>query len=172
MQEFNLISVGRICDMASGILLNDKGRRQFFWSVDAHVGPGCPNRDEDVQLIQFGYFCMAKNPGGLNIFTPAEGAIIESVVPGAKYSGQPADPLTFAIRAHQRIRKGTQDGKVSPIQNSSGAYHGNMTWMVIPLNVQIMDANSAQWPILHKMANCPPALAQASRHCFQPFPKR
>jgi len=153
--------------MARGILLNYRGKKRFFWNVDGHVGPGCANRDEDVQLVQFGFFCMAKNPKGLVRFTAAEQAIVKSVVVGAKYSGGPSDPLTLAIRAHQRMRGGTQDGRVSPIQNLSGTYEGHQTWMIVSLSNQILDANPGQWPMLHRMEKCPPALAEVSRICLE-----
>lgn len=156
--------------MASGILMNDGIKRRFFWNVDAHVGPGCPNRPDDVQLVQFAYYCMAQTPNGLAPFTPAEKAGIQAVVPGAQYTGAPTDPLTIAIKAHQRIRRGTQDGKVSPIQSASGHYGGTMTWMVIPLNRNIMMLHGAHWPLLHRMPKCPPDLAQVSRNCFDPPP--
>ncbi len=45
--------------MASGIMLGEN--KAFFWNVDAHVGPACPNKAEDVQLVQLGYHCYARS---------------------------------------------------------------------------------------------------------------
>ncbi len=44
--------------MAKGLVAQD-GR--FYWTVDAHAGPGCPNKADDVQLVQFGCWCMGNN---------------------------------------------------------------------------------------------------------------
>jgi hypothetical protein len=152
--------------MASGILLT--ADKRFFWNVDAHVGPGCPNKAEDVQLVQFGYFCMGKSPQGLAAggYTPQEQAVIKSIAPGETYSGSPTDKLSLAIKAQQRIRGGTQDGRVSPIQNVSGSYSGSLSWMIVALDNNIRDVNPNLWPVLHRMPNCPPALAAASVRTF------
>src|SRR5262245_46832763 len=40
----------------------------FFWNVSANVGVNSPNKPEDVQLVQFGYFAMSV----LNIFEQPE----------------------------------------------------------------------------------------------------
>jgi hypothetical protein len=45
--------------MASGVLIGSG--RNFFWNLDANVGPGQTNNPDDVQLIQLAYFCMAAN---------------------------------------------------------------------------------------------------------------
>jgi hypothetical protein len=148
--------------MATGKML-DGGR--FCFNVDSHVGPGCPNKTDDVQLVQFGYYCMTRSnyaPFGL---TPAEMAIIKTVVPGAPYTGSPTDPLTLSIKAHQRARGGTQDGRVSPFTNASGFY-GEQTWMIISLVVNIIIVYSELYPRLDKAPNCPPVLAATVRRMF------
>jgi hypothetical protein len=40
-------------------------------------------------------------------------ALAAKVVPGALYTGGATDPLTLAIKEHERGRGGTQDGHVS-----------------------------------------------------------
>ncbi len=148
MARANILDVGKCC-----------------WNVDAHVGPGCPNKLEDVQLVQYGYYCMSRSyslPPGL---TPAEQAVIAAVVPGAPYSGSPTDPLTLAIKAHQRVRGGTQDGRVSPFTSASG-YYSEQTWMIISLIGRMMNYCPNIYPRLDKGPMCPPALAAASRRIF------
>lgn len=147
--------------MAHGILLGPQ--KIFFWNVDAHVGPGCPNKPEDVQLVQFGYYCMARNPAANN--TPQEKAAYKAVVPGAPYSGAANDPLTIAIKTHQAVRGGTQDGRVSPIQNASGSY-GEKSWMIIPLVNSIKDVNRQAWPNIQRAQKCPAALAAVAERTF------
>ena len=147
--------------MATGKML-DSGK--FCLNVDSHVGPGCSNKVEDVQLVQFGYYCMTRSnyaPFGL---TPAEMAIIKTVVPWCLY-GSLTDPLTLSIKAHQRARGGTQDGRVSPFTSASGFY-GESTWMIISLVVNIIMVYPDLYPRLDKVSNCPPALAAATRRMF------
>lgn len=147
--------------MAHGILLGPEKR--FFWNVDSHVGQGCPNKPDDVQLVQFGYYCMARNPAA-NL-TPQEKAAYKTIVPGAPYSGAANDPLTIAIKAHQASRGGTQDGRVSPIQNASGSY-GEKAWMIVPLVNNIKDVNRQVWPNIQKAHKCPSGLAAVAEKTF------
>lgn len=147
--------------MASGIILGS--RRKFYWNVDAHVGPGCPNRPDDVQLVQLGYYAMARSTSPE--VDPKARLVYMGVTPGAPYSGALTDPLTHAIKTQQALRGGTQDGRVSPIQNASGVY-GSQTWMLIPLCNCIYDYFPRAWPLLHKMQGCPGILAGVSETTF------
>lgn len=137
---------------------------RFWWTVHAHVGPGCPNKIEDVQLVQLGYFCKASSQkDGSN---PAQKAIYAKVVPGAVYSGKLDDPLTIAIKTHQQHRGGTQDGRVSPIGNSVGMYDGQHIWMVMALSNAILEVIKANWPRLDSHPKCPAALKGAVERVF------
>jgi hypothetical protein len=144
--------------MANGILMGP----QFTWNIETNVGPGCPNKIEDVQLVQLGYLCKANNPK--IPATPEEKAIYGAVVPGSAYSGSPSDPLTIAIKYHQKLRGGTQDGHVSSIKNTTngGYYSGNIAWMLLALTNNIADALGDHWPRLDKHPQCPAALKAAS----------
>jgi hypothetical protein len=147
--------------MARGHLIDGK----FAWSVSSHVGPNCPNMPEDVQLVQFGYYCAARTPTGTAKFTPEERAILNSVVPGAPYTGGPTDPLTLAIKAHQRIHGGTQDGRISPLAGQSGWYGGG-TYLMIALTGRMMEFRPEIYPRLDKYPSCPPALMSLCRKMF------
>lgn len=69
--------------MACGTILGENKR--FFWNLEGNVGPGCPNKLEDVQLVQLGFYCKANNP---KYMANAEAkAIYGAVVPGAPYTG-------------------------------------------------------------------------------------
>lgn len=86
----------------------------FFWNLSANVGRTSPNRPDDVQLVQLGYACAAKDPAVDAKMRP----IFAAVVPGAPYTGLPNDPLTIAIIADQKDRRGnTQDGHISVLTN-------------------------------------------------------
>ncbi len=128
------------------------------------MGPGCPNKTEDVQLVQLGYACKAVTTR--SDATPAEKAFYAKVVPGAVYAGKADDPLTVAIQVHQKARGGTQDGKISPIQNSVGMYDGQHIWLIMALNNSIIDVIKAGWPRLDKHPKCPAALKAAVLRMF------
>jgi hypothetical protein len=146
--------------MARGLINQDT---RLYWNIDAHVGPGCPNKADDVQLVQFGYWCMGNNPK-----TPigaADRALFSAIVPGAPYSGLASDPLTIAIKRHQQIRGGTQDGKVSPMQANQG-----YNWIISALSNNISNYLPSMWPQIDKHTKCPPALKAAILKCFAPHP--
>ncbi|MCL4793138.1 MAG: hypothetical protein KJZ84_01180 [Bryobacteraceae bacterium] len=147
--------------MAKGILLGPN--KAYYWNIDAHVGTGCPNKPEDVELVQFGYYCMGQSKTAP--LSPAMRKACQAVKPGSAYSGAPGDPLTIAIRAHQQARGGTQDGRVSPIQEGTGSY-GPTSWMLVPLNTYLREMNINVWPALHKSQTCPGQLKQASTRAF------
>lgn len=145
--------------MARGLVAQN-GR--FYWNVDAHVGPGCPNKVDDVQLVQFGYWCMGNNsktPG-----SPADRALFAAVVPGAIYTGSPSDPLTLAIKRHQAMRGGTQDSRISPMQANQG-----YNWMISALSNNISNYLATQWPRIDRHAKCPPALKPVILACVGPW---
>lgn len=100
--------------------------------------------------------------------SPEEKASAMAVVPGSPYSGAPNDPLTIAIKTHQKARGGTQDGKVSPIPGNQPAYAAGTSWMILPLSNNIYDVLREFWPAIHKSPKCPPALAAVSKAVFEP----
>ena len=138
---------------------------RFWWNVDAHVGPGCPNKLEDYQLVQLGYASKAVDTQDTNS-TPALRAIYAQVVPGSVYTGGASDPLTVAIKAHQKHRGGTQDGKISPIQSASGTYDGQHLWLIMALNNCILDVIGTSWPRLDAHPKCPAGLRAAVLRVF------
>jgi hypothetical protein len=141
----------------------DTHQHVLSWTVGAHVGPGAPNHRSDVELVQFGYFCLAQIP----VARPASfQAAIKAVQPGAPYHGAPQDPLTIAIREHQKDRGGVQDGRVSPIQRNDLMYADHKIWMIVALSNAMRIITAQTWPMLHRARNCPPALAEASRSLF------
>lgn len=128
----------------------------FFWNIEANVGPGCANNIEDVHLVQLAYASMAQNP----VINAAERMVYKNVIPGAPYTGLPSDPLSIAIKTHQKSRGGTQDGHVSPI-GKSGSY-GPATFMLIPLNNNIRaKVTNINWPRIDQHPLCTPVLRAA-----------
>lgn len=132
----------------------------FLWNIEFSVGIASPNKKEDVELVQLGYFAASKNP----LFLPALRPVFEAVVPGAIYTGSPNDPLTLAILAQQKARGGTQDGHVSPIKGTT--YDGKHSWMLNTLINTIFDLAPNDYPRIDRIPQCPPALRAAVAKCF------
>lgn len=149
--------------MAQGTMISSK----FYWNLDANVGPGCPNKTDDVQLVQLGYFCLGNNP---KVSLPAsERAAYLAVTPGAPYTGTPDDPLTVAIKLHQKRRGGIQDGRVSTIKNNTGFYDSTFIWMIMQLDNSIALSLGDAWPHLDKHPRCPGALRDAAVQTLTAF---
>ncbi|MBI5256908.1 MAG: hypothetical protein HY855_10445 [Burkholderiales bacterium] len=147
--------------MVSPVIATIGGHKVFYLNVDANVGVGSPNKPDDVQLVQFGYLAAAAN----NTFSAADRAIFAAVVPGAPYSGAPNDPLTIAIKRHQAIRGGTQDGHVS-VMTGNFTYAdktGKHSFQLVSLINNIHDFLAGGYPRLDRHPKCPPALAAQVR---------
>lgn len=149
--------------MATPVVIGSGAGRRFAWNLSANVGVSSPNNADDVQLVQLGYACAQY---GSN-FDASTRAIFAAVVPGATYSAQENDPLTRAIRAHQKHRGGAQDGHVSVMGNlTAPIYDGVHTFMMISLNNLMIDQLKGDFPCIAKHAKCPPLLrAVAIKAC-------
>ncbi|HOB02173.1 MAG TPA: hypothetical protein PLJ16_03130 [Casimicrobium huifangae] len=132
----------------------------FFWNLSANVGRTSPNRPDDVQLVQLGYACAAKDPAVDAKMRP----IFAAVVPGAPYTGLPNDPLTIAIIADQKDRRGsTQDGHISVLTNFAGGTYGqDHPFIIVGLNFSIRGALPETFPRIDKHPLCPPQLKAVS----------
>ncbi len=148
--------------MAKAILVGRNTR--FYWNVDENVGPGCPNKLEDVHLVQLAFFCKANNPK--YPVSPEEKAAYSAVMVGAFYSGAPGDPLSIAIEILQKKKGGVQDGRISSIESSSGMYAEDHGWLLIPLNNNILDSSGGIWPSIDKHPQCTAALSAAVTRVF------
>ncbi|MCP4561304.1 MAG: hypothetical protein GY873_18790 [Bosea sp.] len=143
------------------VLTNSSGLKRIFWNLTANVGVRSPNQREDVQFVQFGYFAMANSSKNQNSQLKA---VFAAVQIGAEYSGQEDDPLTRAIRAHQKERGGVQDGHVSVMR--SILYSGTTSFMAIALNNNLLDLIPDYYPRLDRHPKCPPRVREAVlRHC-------
>jgi hypothetical protein len=49
-----------VCAITVNLTTGTSGR--FYWNISQDVGPGCPNAQDDVELVRFGFFCMGTNP--------------------------------------------------------------------------------------------------------------
>lgn len=146
--------------MVQFVILKSTIVTRLYLNLTAHVGPGRANNDDDVQLVQLGYFSMLQNPD--TELAAEEREIYLQITPGDAYKGGLNEPLTKAIKIHQSRRGGTQDGVVSPIKSTDGFYPdssgGAKTYMLAALVNNIFDVHPGIYPRLDLSGNCPPAL--------------
>ena len=144
--------------MVKPVVVDNGDRRIFFWNVSANVGAKSPNLPDDVQLVQLGYLCAAAD----TFYDAALRATFAAVVPGAPYSGQENDPLTRAIRGHEKQRGGAQDGRVSVASPNNASYDGGAhTFLIVSLNYQLRKYLPGNFPRLDKHPRCPSLLRAA-----------
>jgi hypothetical protein len=141
------------------ILTGPTGPR-FLFNLNANVGPSCANRQDDVEFVQLGYYAMVRDPKNASLLRPTERSALEKVIPGSAYTGGPAEPLTLAIRAHEASRGGTQDGHVS-VARTPGAYDSKHAFIVVALNLAILDTLKGEYPRIDKHPRCPGVLRGA-----------
>jgi len=145
--------------MVSPVVAGSGAHPRFFWNVSANVGVYSPNKPDDVQLVQFAYALTAAD----TYYDAALRAIFATVVPGAPYFGQENDPLTRAIRGHEKQRGGAQDGRVSVLtQLTTASYDGGAhTFLIASLNFELRKFLPGVFPRLDKHPKCPPLLRAA-----------
>ncbi len=145
--------------MVTPVVVGSGSQHLFFWNVSANVGAKSPNRPDDVQLVQLGYACAAYD----TFYDAALRATFASVIPGGPYFGQENEPLTRAIRAHEKQRGGSQDGHVSvPNSLTNASYDGGAhTFLIVSLNYQLRRQLPGNFPRLDKHPRCPPLIRAA-----------
>ena len=139
------------------IVLKKKGISTPFWNISANVGLASPNRADDVQLVQFGYYATLINPkSGINA---EQREAYGKIVLGQPCNGSASDPLVAAIQAHQKTRGGAQDGHVSPIMGGSSYDGGKHTFIMIALNNNMSDVMPDTFPRVDRHSKCPALVA-------------
>ena len=133
---------------------------KFYFNLDGNVGVASQNNRDDAQLVQLGYFCMARNPQ-VRSKHPDMVELALKVQPGAIYHGDRDDPLTLAIRKHEQLKGGTQDGRVSKIQSEATAtYSQGNRHIILILCELIAEHNPDIYPRIERHPQCPPLLAE------------
>src|SRR5262245_22639083 len=124
-----------------------------FYNVDAAVGPGAPNRRDDVLLVQY---MLRENFKILNTFgrDPFPGGSV--AVDGA------AGPQTFAAILHYQntLKKGgssiATDGRVDPpVGDKTVGSTSNTQYTILFLNLGFKTARPQDWPRLSQAVDCP-----------------
>jgi hypothetical protein len=123
-----------------------------MYTVDAAVGPGCPNGRHDVLLVQYflresfkGFFAFQQDP-------------FPGVVPvdGAAGAQTLAAILHFQRVAKKHGKNIATDGRVDPqvADHSCGTISGTQYTMIY-MNMTYQDARPADWPRVSKAGDCP-----------------
>ncbi|WNJ88393.1 hypothetical protein [Bosea sp. 685] len=140
------------------------GITKMLWNLTSNVGAKSPNRPDDVQLVQFGFYCMGLPTAKLS--DPSFRLIYAAVVPGAPFSTDEYDKLMLAIRGLQRSRGGVQDGHISALKQGQYTYRdasGKHGYLMETLTNNMFDGLEASsrgmWPRLDKHPKCPPLVA-------------
>ncbi|MFO1087064.1 MAG: hypothetical protein U1E21_21120 [Reyranellaceae bacterium] len=156
--------------MVQSLIASTQSGNKFFYNIDAKVGAHAPNRVNDVQLVQFGYFAMLRSPKNANSLSAAERDAFGKIVLGSPCNGTDADPLVRAIRAHQASRGGTQDGLVSELKPGHIAYTdrtGFHTLILVALNNSMRDVMAGRFPRIDLHESCPAGLKAFVKGLFE-----
>ena len=146
------------------------GWNKLYFNIDANVGAEAPNLPEDVQLVQLGYYAMGRNQVDANhYFPPNDLAVFKSVIPGAQYNGDPSDPLSKAIRAHQKARHERGHGPV-PDGHVSAVPAGHSGTYMLPVLVAYAGLMRADlYPRFDLYPECPALLRQKVKTLLAAF---
>jgi hypothetical protein len=154
----------------TSILINKSSEGgKFFWNIGAKVGLGSPNRPADAQLVQFGYFCMLRDPRNASKLSVDEKDAFAKVSLGAACSGREDDVLVRAIRAHEASRGGTQDGFVSELGQGHIQYSGaggKHLMILVALNSCMRQIMGGIYPRVDQHPECPGALKSLAQGFF------
>jgi hypothetical protein len=134
----------------------------LFWNLSMDVGPGQPNKPDDVEFVRFGYFLMKDNPKAMTGQFVSLKPTLQKVTPTGPFD----NALAEAIRGHQRLRGGTQDGKISVAKANNfnrGIYDGQHTWMAFPLNNTMIDMAPNIYPRIDLHLQSGPAVTETVR---------
>ena len=138
-----------------------------WWNLTVQVGLASPNNPDDVQLVQFGFFCMG--PPTSRISDPQNRIVYARVVPGSPFTPGPNEPLSLAISTLEFGHGVTQrDRRINPFPPTGYTYQdrsGRHPFMIgYLLNSMYDSVGPDNWPRLDRHPNCPPLVAAAVRN--------
>ena len=130
-----------------------------FFNVDGAVGAApAQNKREDVLLVQFVFYLIAKSP------SPTIAPALLAAAQAVQLTGM-ADAATIkAIRVHQESKRQelpetVVDGRVSPAMGGGYSY-GSGLWTITFLNNSVRNRHLDIWPRIDKIPGCPDELKQ------------
>lgn len=144
---------------------------RFYFNLTEPVGKKCPNKLEDVELVRFGYFCMARNPKITTPLTPEEKRALSAMNTAGGYGPD----LQDVIDQHQNFRKKAAgiepDGKVSvarftPADARSPFFDRKHLWIIATLNNSMRQLFTDTYPRIDQEVECGPACSAAVLKIF------
>jgi hypothetical protein len=135
----------------------------FLWNTSYDVGLNSPNLLEDIQLVQFGFICAARDPRAN--FTPELKKIISDFVIGAPSTGVFGDPMVMAIIAFQNGRTGFKDKKIHPLADGRLYYSDDYISL---LGRSVQRCYPDIYPRIDKALDCPPLVKEFVVKVMQP----
>lgn len=133
----------------------------FYFNLHAEVGPNCPNRGDDVELVRYGIACLAKWPGNQK---SAEGRQFCDLARQVGPTGPFDTPLASAILACQRANGLTTDGKVSLVRGDFAP--SGRSYILQIMNAAIRIAATSVFPRIDLVPESGAALSQVVRRMF------
>jgi hypothetical protein len=128
--------------------LGGKAHNVFF-NVEAPVGPMCPNRLEDVMLVQY----LFRKIGQAHI--PADQPELAKKFAAQMPSGKFDMSTAECILGFQKYFGGIADGRISVAR---GAAYGNGTYTIWKMNFWVRSSFNRVSPRIHDFPDCPPLL--------------
>jgi hypothetical protein len=151
--------------MVSPLVVTDTTGPRVLLNIDQKVGPRCPNKADDVQLVQLGYVAILQNPRNKSLISAELRAALQKVRPDAPYTGSPSDPLSIAILLHEANRGGPADGHVSVMKNAMN-YEPRHSFIMTAINNSLYQVMPADFPRVDKHPKCQSKLRASILNIF------
>ncbi len=143
--------------MARLLLFPPGGRNQFFYNVDLTVGPGSPNRRDDVLLVQFFIKSVFDNTSRFNPpFAPLP------LQPGRVFKVDGiAGPITFGAIKHYQATLAAQGTLMLDKDRVERAGRGTGITTILFLNRDFKSVRGNDFNNIGMAADCPLDLKDA-----------
>lgn len=137
--------------MARVMLFPPGAVNPFFYNLDAAVGPGSPNKKDDVLLVQYFIKAILDDPVASNPPLPLK--------PGEVFNVDGiAGPITFrAIKHYQDMRRSKGVAILSDGRIDRASRGGGIT-AILFLNTDYKNARPNDFKSIAFAADCPPGL--------------
>ena len=126
----------------------------------------CPNRLDDVELVRFGYYCAKVSVKIRPLISPRMRTSLDVMQSKGPYRPD----LQNVIDAHQQVRGGTKDGKVSvgkPQVTHSFSYDSKHSWIIFGLTLPMVEYMPDEYPRIDVDDQSGPEISKRVRELFR-----
>jgi murein L,D-transpeptidase YcbB/YkuD len=134
----------------------------FYFNLHADVGPGKPNKQDDVELVRLGIKALRSSRK-----VQAGGPDAAAFMAASAQVGPmgPYDPsIGAAVKAFQKLAGLTQDGVVSRIVGSFAPSGNSYTLQIMLANMRFLYPNL--YPRIDQLAELGPTASTVIKHMF------